>query len=90
MLWNLKMEKSEFIDTNNEIINKLKEKFNPQDTVKINLFFHLNEKEIYIVTIMNIYVLLLFKIHFHQIYILPLSILLQVKDIYMIKKIIYI
>jgi WD40 repeat protein len=41
------MEKSEFIDTNNEIINKLKEKFNPQDTVKINLFFHLNEKEIY-------------------------------------------
>ena len=47
MLWNLKMEKSEIIDKNNEIINKLKEKFNPQDIVKFNLFFHLNEKEIY-------------------------------------------
>ena len=46
MLWNLKMEKSEVID-NNEVLSKVKEKYSYQDTVKFNLFFHLNEKEIF-------------------------------------------
>ena len=47
MIWNLKMEKSEVVEKNNEIFNKLKDKYNNQGLVKINLFFHLNEKEIY-------------------------------------------
>ena len=41
------MEKSEIINENSELLNKLKEKFNNHGIVKINSFFHLNEKEIY-------------------------------------------
>ena len=47
MIWNLKMEKCEAINENNEILNKLKEKYYSYNIVKINHFFHLNEKAIY-------------------------------------------
>ena len=47
MLWNLKMEKNENNDKSNDFLNKIKENYNHQDIVKINYFFHLNEKEIY-------------------------------------------
>ena len=39
MIWNLKMEKSEIINENSELLNKLKEKFNNHGIVKINSFF---------------------------------------------------